>query len=120
MQLFGASLQVVSSGLGIKPSAAAGAFVAGLQAGHAYNDFPLMNGRLFPEDYWQVPGWQNALESSAAVQLHHRLLAATSLTAVTLTAVRFAGAPLPRAPRQLLNGIVVLTTAQVPFPNPLR
>ncbi len=91
----------------------AGAFVAGLQAGHAYNDFPLMNGRWFPEDYWQVPGWANALESSAAVQLHHRLLAATSLAAISLTAIRFAGAPLPGVPRQLLNGIMALTFAQV-------
>ena len=72
-----------------------------------------MNGRWFPEDYWQVPGWQNVLESPAAVQLHHRLLAATSLAAVTLTAVRFAGAPLPRVPRNLLLGVAALTTAQV-------
>ncbi|KAK9867661.1 hypothetical protein WJX84_000621 [Apatococcus fuscideae] len=97
----------------ISVTALSGAFVAGLQAGHAYNDFPLMNGRWFPEDYWQVPGWQNVLESPAAVQLHHRLLAATSLAAVTLTAVRFAGAPLPRVPRNLLLGVAALTTAQV-------
>ncbi|KAK9835831.1 hypothetical protein WJX74_008903 [Apatococcus lobatus] len=94
-------------------TALSGAFVAGLQAGHAYNDFPLMNGKWFPEDYWQHPGWKNALESSAAVQLHHRLLAATTLTAVTLTAIRFAGMPLPKAPRQLLKGVVALTAAQV-------
>ena len=90
-----------------------GAFVAGLQAGHAYNDFPWMHGRLFPEDYWLVAGWQNALESPAAVQLHHRLLAATSLAAVAATFTRFAATPLPRVPRQLLTAIGALTAIQV-------
>ena len=52
----------------------AGAFVAGNDAGHAYNDFPLMNGRWLPEDYFELAGWRNAFESTAAVQLHHRCL----------------------------------------------
>lgn len=50
----------------------AGAFVAGNDAGHAYNTFPLMNGHWIPEDYVTLPGWRNAFESTGAVQLHHR------------------------------------------------
>lgn len=50
----------------------AGAFVAGLDAGHAYNTFPLMGGRIVPEEYSALPGWRNAFENTAAVQFHHR------------------------------------------------
>ncbi len=46
--------------------------MAGLDAGHAYNTFPLMGGRVVPEEYWAVPGWRNAFENTAAVQFHHR------------------------------------------------
>ena len=50
----------------------AGAFVAGNDAGHAYNSFPKMNGQWLPDEYFELPGWRNAFESTAAVQLHHR------------------------------------------------
>lgn len=60
-------------------TAISGAFVAGLDAGHAYNTFPDMNGQWFPDEYWSVPGWKNAFESTAAVQLHHRVLALSTL-----------------------------------------
>jgi heme A synthase len=46
--------------------------VAGLDAGHAYNTFPLMGGRVVPEEYAALPGWRNAFENTAAVQFHHR------------------------------------------------
>jgi cytochrome c oxidase assembly protein subunit 15 len=59
--------------------------VAGLDAGHAYNTFPLMGGRIIPEEYFSVPGWGNAFESTAAVQLHHRVLALTTLACTTAT-----------------------------------
>ncbi len=59
-------------GWGSNGSIHAGAFVAGLDAGHAYNTFPLMDGCIIPEQYWAVGGWRNAFENTAAVQLHHR------------------------------------------------
>jgi cytochrome c oxidase assembly protein subunit 15 len=53
--------------------ALSGAFVAGLRAGHAYNTFPLMNGRIFPEDLWLLePWWRNFLWNVATVQFVHR------------------------------------------------
>lgn len=63
-------------------TAISGAFVAGLDAGHAYNTFPDMNGQWFPDEYWSVPGWRNAFESTAAVQLHHRVLALSTLASI--------------------------------------
>ncbi|MES2723090.1 MAG: COX15/CtaA family protein, partial [Pseudomonadota bacterium] len=52
-----------------------GALVAGTDAGFVYNDWPLMNGALFPTDYAGPTLWATVAHSQAAVQLHHRLLA---------------------------------------------
>lgn len=54
----------------------AGAFVAGNDAGFAYNTFPDMEGQLVPADLFiYEPGWRNFFESVPLVQLNHRLLA---------------------------------------------
>jgi heme a synthase len=52
-----------------------GALVAGNDAGLIYNDFPLMNGRLLPDDYAGPSLWATLAHSQGAVQLHHRLAA---------------------------------------------
>jgi cytochrome c oxidase assembly protein subunit 15 len=63
-----------------------GALVAGNQAGLVYNDWPLMNGRLVPDDYRAATLWATVAHSQGAVQLHHRLLAYVLL----LTAIGYA------------------------------
>ena len=50
-----------------------GALVAGNKAGLVYNDWPLMNGRLFPRDYVSGDLWRTLLHSQAAVQFNHRI-----------------------------------------------
>jgi cytochrome c oxidase assembly protein subunit 15 len=56
-------------------TALAGAVVAGLDAGRAYNTFPLMGGRLVPVGYFQLrPWWRNPFEHVTAVQFNHRVL----------------------------------------------
>ncbi|MFN3584993.1 COX15/CtaA family protein [Phenylobacterium sp.] len=60
-----------------------GALVAGNDAGLVYNDFPLMNGRLVPDDYAGAGLWATLAHSQGAVQLHHRL-GAYVLTGVAL------------------------------------
>jgi heme a synthase len=53
----------------------AGALVAGLDAGMTHNDFPLMDGRLFPAGYFDAePAWRNLLDNVVAVQFNHRWL----------------------------------------------
>jgi cytochrome c oxidase assembly protein subunit 15 len=55
--------------------ALSGGFIAGLRAGKAYNTFPLMNGRLVPEDAFLLePWWMNFLWNTAMVQLVHRTI----------------------------------------------
>jgi len=51
-----------------------GAFVAGLRAGHTYTTWPLMDGRFFPEQYFEGAMGFNALfDTIAAVQFNHRI-----------------------------------------------
>jgi heme a synthase len=52
-----------------------GALVAGNDAGFVYNDWPLMNGHILPDDYLGANLWATLAHSQGAVQLHHRLVA---------------------------------------------
>ncbi|MEO6341010.1 MAG: COX15/CtaA family protein [Caulobacteraceae bacterium] len=54
-----------------------GALVAGSRAGTVNTDWPLMNGRFFPRDYW-VDGeglWATLVHNQSAVQFNHRMVA---------------------------------------------
>ncbi|EED90902.1 predicted protein, partial [Thalassiosira pseudonana CCMP1335] len=94
-----------------------GAFVAGNDAGNAYNTYPLMDGQLIPwndmvnEDL--VPRWRNMFENTATVQWNHRMLG----TCTALSAVGLAGFgllhPASRASTtpQVRRGLVALGTA---------
>lgn len=87
--------------------------MAGLDAGHAYNTFPLMDGHLVPRDYWAVPGWRNAFENTAAVQFHHRVLASCTLAAVLATWLAHRRASLPGNVKHVLRALPAVTAAQV-------
>jgi cytochrome c oxidase assembly protein subunit 15 len=66
-----------------------GALVAGNQAGLVYNDWPLMNGAVFPKAYWSQGGLRSLIHSQAAVQFDHRLVAYV-LVAAAVGAAAFA------------------------------
>ncbi|MDE0051230.1 MAG: COX15/CtaA family protein [Rhodospirillales bacterium] len=62
-----------------------GAFVAGNDAGLAYNTFPLMADAIVPPDVFLIePLWRNFFENVPLVQLDHRLLAMLTALAVIL------------------------------------
>lgn len=51
-----------------------GALVAGLDAGLAWNTWPLMDGALIPEGlFFESPWWINLLENRLTVQFDHRV-----------------------------------------------
>jgi cytochrome c oxidase assembly protein subunit 15 len=60
-------------------------------------------------------GWRNAFESTAAVQLHHRLLALSTLGAVCALWLRGSalGPALPSASRRLLAAVAGMAGVQV-------
>ena len=50
-----------------------GAFVAGLDAGLTYNSFPLMAGKVIPDDIFAYAPWlSNFTENPTTVQFDHR------------------------------------------------
>ncbi|MFP4312965.1 MAG: COX15/CtaA family protein [Alphaproteobacteria bacterium] len=68
-----------------------GAYVAGLDAGLIYNEFPFMGGALIPPEMWQLsPFWVNFFENIPAVQFTHRWLGIAS--GIALVFVSFMGA----------------------------
>ena len=78
-----------------------GAFVAGLDAGLLYNEFPLMGGHIVPpldelfsaayarnadrSDVW----WRNIFENPTTVQFDHRLLASSHFQLIPLSDLCF-------------------------------
>ena len=92
-------------------TALSGAFVAGLDAGRAFNTFPKMTGRWVPEEY---PGLRGAFSDTAAAQLHHRALAATTFVATwaAWAAGRSSGGLLPWPAAVLLAALPAAATLQ--------
>ena len=88
----------------------AGAFVAGLDAGLAYNTFPLMDGRWIPNNlFWIDPWWINFFENTATVQFAHRVLGMTLIGVTIWLWLRVRKArPVP-----LVQRLIELTTAVV-------
>ena len=106
---------------GLIARALSGACVAGLDAGRAYNTFPLMDGKVVPELYWaqfEEKGWRNFFENDAAVQFDHRALALATLASTSATLASTSKAAM-RALRETsarfrrLHATAGLVTAQV-------
>jgi cytochrome c oxidase assembly protein subunit 15 len=90
-------------------TAIAGAFVAGLDAGKAYNTFPLMGGRVVPAGYLQLRPWYlNPFDHVPAVQFNHRVLGVLTLVAGLWLGFRARGV---RAGVRLIARLAGLTAA---------
>ena len=90
-----------------------GALVAGNDAGFVYNDWPLMNGRLLPDDYVHETLWQTLAHSQGAVQLHHRLLAyVLMIAAVALGLAAWRSNYLARESKLLAGAVAMGVLAQ--------
>ncbi len=83
-----------------------GALVAGAHAGFIYNDWPLMNGALWPRDYAGDGVWATIAHNQASVQLHHRL-GAYMLLVGGLTVAALAWRTRYLAPGARLLGLMV-------------
>ncbi len=88
-----------------------GALVAGIDAGRGYTDWPLMAGRVFPPDAFELtPIWRNFFEDAGLVQFVHRvvgyLLALFGIG--VLIRARKAGAASTRTAFYFAGGMVLL------------
>ena len=111
-------------------TAMSGGFVAGLDAGMIYNEFPWMGAGLVPptselfsdfyshtadgSDVW----WRNPLENPSLVQLDHRILATTTFSAIVALFAYSRGSPtvrklLPRASQKAMHGVLGFACLQV-------
>ncbi|KAM7492810.1 hypothetical protein LguiA_035731 [Lonicera macranthoides] len=64
-------------------TAISGAFVAGNDAGHAFNTFPKMGDSWIPDDIFSMkPLLCNFFENTSTVQLDHRILATVTLASI--------------------------------------
>jgi cytochrome c oxidase assembly protein subunit 15 len=89
-----------------------GALVAGNQAGLVDNDWPLMNGRVFPDDYVAGGLWTTLAHSLPAVQFNHRIGAYLIFVAAMVLAL---GALLSKATPRGVRSLAVLTAVVVIF-----
>lgn len=91
-----------------------GAFVAGTDAGFAYNTFPRMGDHWVPPEMGTLdPWWLNPFENTAAIQFVHRWLAiATALVVVALW-IRVRAARLPGTATGVADGMAALILVQV-------
>ncbi|MBA3493260.1 MAG: COX15/CtaA family protein [Gammaproteobacteria bacterium] len=91
-----------------------GGFVAGLDAGFAYNTFPLMQGQWIPEGLWHLqPFYRNLFENLITVQFMHRILALASLLAVGLLWLAARRSALPASARRACHGLLGACALQV-------
>ncbi|MFI4935820.1 MAG: COX15/CtaA family protein [Caulobacterales bacterium] len=90
-----------------------GALVAGNAAGLIDNDWPLMNGSVFPADYAANGVWATLAHSRAAVQFNHRMLAyAVVVAGVGIAAAGLNSRVLMGQSRALALGVGVVAIAQ--------
>ncbi len=83
-----------------------GAFVAGLRAGRVYNTWPLMDGRVIPEAYFESsPRFLDLFETTAAVQFNHRVGAYALFAAAAAMLIAARKSPLERRARMLFGVI---------------
>ena len=92
----------------------AGAFTAGLDAGKAWNTFPLMGGDLLPPGYGALaPWWRNVTENAAAVQFHHRWLGGGGAVLAVGVWLRGRDAAIPERARVLASLVAGMAGLQV-------
>lgn len=104
------------SGMMVALTAVTGAFVAGLDAGLVYNEFPMMGDGLVPpkdelfDQRYARSGsdkiWRNMLENPVTAQFDHRVLATTTFTILCILPFAARRLPFPAARR-----LAALTTA---------
>jgi heme a synthase len=91
-----------------------GAFVAGLDAGFAYNTFPDMEGHFLPPEAFSIlPMWLNLFDNTALVQFIHRYLAIATVASVLWLWWSSRHRVLPNGVRQAANALAIAACVQL-------
>ena len=95
-------------------TAVSGAFVAGLDAGLTYNSFPLMAGKVIPDDLFAYAPWlSNFTENPTTVQFDHRVLGTSTLGLISYMFYKSSKVPLPRSARTAALAVFCMGWMQV-------
>ncbi|GBG77700.1 hypothetical protein CBR_g24146 [Chara braunii] len=95
-------------------TAISGAFVAGNDAGRAFNTFPMMGEHWVPEGMLQMqPMLRNFFENTATVQFQHRMLAYATTAGVVALWATTRRLPLPPTSQLLVQSLLGVTMLQV-------
>lgn len=98
----------------ISITAVSGGFVAGTDAGFAYNTFPLMDESLIPDGLYDTqPMWLAAFEDITTVQFNHRTLAEGVLLLVGIFWVLAQRRHLAPETETAINALGLVVLAQV-------
>ena len=111
----------IVNGALVATTVVSGAYVAGNDAGRAFNTFPKMGDVWIPEEILELkPIWRNFVENTATVQFDHRVLAMTTLGSIWAmygTALRSSGGALwaafPAYTRAAFHAVAGMSAAQV-------
>ena len=111
----------IGNGVLVATTVLSGAFVAGNDAGRAFNTWPMMGDEWVPSEILSIqPIWRNFFENTATVQFDHRMLAMATLGGIWImyayakTAAEGAyWKALPRATRVALTAVTGMSLVQV-------
>ncbi|WP_090879609.1 COX15/CtaA family protein [Nitrosovibrio sp. Nv6] len=91
-----------------------GGFVAGIQAGMAYNTFPLMDGHIIPPELFVLEPWyRNFFDNMTTVQFDHRLIAWTLAFLVPVFWYKSRSVPLDGSARLACSLLLIMLAVQI-------
>lgn len=91
-----------------------GGLVAGLDAGFAFNTFPLMDGKWIPDGILKLyPPLINLFDNPITVQFDHRVLAVTTAAVIVVLWAMGRSAGLGRRARRALDAVLAAGAVQV-------
>ena len=93
---------------------ASGGFMAGTNSGQSFNTFPLMNGKIFPDDYHiDDYGIYNIFENTVAINFNHRWISIFSFFYIIFVCYKFIKFNNQNISRALVYLILFFLTLQV-------
>ena len=93
---------------------ASGGFMAGTNSGQSFNTFPLMNGKLIPDDYFlEDLGISNLFENTVAINFNHRWISIFSFFYIIYVCIKFIKFDNKNVSNIIVCAIIFFLTLQV-------
>ena len=91
-----------------------GGFMAGTNSGQSFNTFPLMNGKIIPDDYFlEDLGMYNIFENTVAINFNHRWFSIFVFFYIIFVFLKFIKFDSKKVPKILVILVLFFLTLQV-------